>query len=78
MRIDWRTYGAGRDTGVRAYALLPDAVALQFSDGRVYLYDAVVPGRQHVERMAELALRGSGLTTYVNRWVRDRYAGRIA
>ena len=78
MRIDWQNYGTGRDTGVEAYALLPDAIALKFCYGRVYLYDATRPGRIHVERMQALAQRGSGLTTYVNRFVRDCYAGRVA
>ena len=78
MRIAWRTYGGTRDTGVRAFALLPEAIALRFSDGRVYLYDGAVPGRLHVERMQHLAQQGSGLTTYVNRFVRERYAGRVA
>ncbi len=78
MRIAWQNYGAGRETGVRAFALLPEAIALQFSDGRAYLYDAANPGRKEVAQMTELARRGSGLTTYVNRSVRERYAGRIA
>lgn len=78
MRIAWQTYGGRRDTGVRAFALFPQAIALKFSDGRVYLYDATAPGRLHVEHMRELAQRGSGLTTYVNQRVREHYAGRVA
>jgi hypothetical protein len=78
VRIAWQQYGAGRDTGVRAFALLPDAIALRFSDGRVYLYDAASPGRAEIERMRTLAQSGRGLTTYVNQFVRERYAGRVA
>ncbi|WP_419803896.1 hypothetical protein [Terriglobus sp.] len=78
VQVAWQKYGAGRDTGVRAYALLPEAIALKFSDGSVYLYDAVAPGRVHVRAMQRLAERGSGLTTYVNQFVRERYAGRVA
>lgn len=73
----WRSYGNGRDTGVSAYAVLPGAIALRFRDGRVYLYDADRPGRGHVACLLRLARRGTGLTTYVNRHVRNHYAGVI-
>ena len=77
MRIAWESYGKQRDTGVRAFALLPEAIALRFSDGRVYLYDGGTPGRVHVREMQRLARAGAGLTTYVNKFVRERYAKRI-
>ena len=70
-------YGAGRETGVRAFALLPDAIALQFSDGRVYLYTQDVPGERHVRAMRERAVAGRGLSTYVSQHVQQRYAGRL-
>lgn len=77
MRIAWQSYGGKRDTGVRAFAELPDAIALQFSDGRVYVYDGDTPGRLHVRAMQRLARAGKGLTTYVNRFVRERYAQKL-
>lgn len=78
MRITWHSYGRRRNTGVHAYALLPNAIALRFSDGRVYLYDAHTPGRSQVETMQRLAQTGRGLTTYVNRYVRERYAEQVS
>ena len=37
-------------SGVVAYALLPDAIAVQFNDGRICLYSHDCPGRRHVSR----------------------------
>jgi hypothetical protein len=69
-------YGSGRDTGVVAFEAGPDFIRLEFTDGRVYTYDATAPGADHVEEMKALALRGRGLTTYINQHVRGNYARR--
>lgn len=77
MRVEWQQYGDGRQTGVRAFALLPDAIALRFSDGRVYLYTRDQPGAAHVLAMRQCALAGRGLSTYVSQHVQNRYAGKL-
>ncbi|GAA3768039.1 hypothetical protein GCM10022270_31040 [Terriglobus aquaticus] len=77
MQIEWRSYGRGRETGVRAFALLPDAIALRFSDGSVYLYTHDRPGAAHVRAMRERAMAGRGLSTYVSQHVQQRYAGKL-
>lgn len=77
MQIEWQRYGRGRETGVRAFALLPDAIALQFSDGNVYLYTGEKPGAAHVRAMRERAVAGRGLSTYVSQHVQHRYAGKL-
>ena len=64
-------------SGVVAYALLPDAIALQFFDGMVYLYSHDCPGRRHVARMKALAREGRGLSTYVTRHVGKRFSARL-
>ena len=61
-------------SGVTAYELGDDYIALQFHDGRVYIYDSDHPGQKHVEQMKKLAVSGSGLTTYLNKYVRDNFA----
>jgi hypothetical protein len=65
-----------RDQGVVAYETGDDFIRLLFVDGSVYLYNAQQPGAKHVDEMKELAERGEGLTTYVNRFVRKAYAAR--
>jgi hypothetical protein len=70
-------YGrSDRDQGVVAYQAGDDFIRLLFVDGSVYLYNAEKPGAKHVSEMKELAVRGEGLTTYVNRMVRTAYALR--
>jgi hypothetical protein len=67
----------GGNSGVVAYALLPDAIAVQFADGRVYLYNHDCPGRRHVSRMRAIAREGQGLSTYISRHVGNRFAARL-
>ena len=71
-------YGQARtDSGVRAYALLPDAIVVEFANGAVYLYTAASAGPACIERMHRLARMGRGLSTLINRTVRHRYAARL-
>jgi len=65
------------DSGVVSYDLGADSITLQFKDGAVYLYNYEKPGREHVERMKQLAIAGSGLSTYVSRQVKDAYARKL-
>jgi hypothetical protein len=64
-------------SGVVAYAARRDAIAVEFVDGRIYLYNYAVPGRQHVERMKSLAAEGSGLSSYISRHIGKRFAARL-
>ena len=64
-------------SGVVAYAILPDAIAVQFLDGTVYLYNHDCPGRRHVGRMKTLAREGRGLSTYISRHVGNRFSARL-
>ena len=65
-------------SGVVAYAVMPDAVAVEFLDGRVYLYSHDCPGRRHVSRMKVIAREGRGLSTYISRHIGNRFAARLA
>jgi hypothetical protein len=69
--------GKSGNAGVEAYEIRADAIVLRFKDGATYLYDETRPGRRHVEAMKRLARVGRGLTTYVNRHVRENYAARL-
>ncbi|HEY6160434.1 MAG TPA: hypothetical protein VI112_04400 [Bacteroidia bacterium] len=60
-------------SGVRKYSISADHIDVQFSDGETYRYSHRAPGRTHVEKMKELAEAGSGLATYINKYVRDNY-----
>lgn len=62
---------------VVAYALAEDAIAVEFDQGGVYLYSHDCPGRLHVSRMKELACQGHGLSSYINRHIRNRFAAHF-
>ncbi|WP_035987695.1 hypothetical protein [Paraburkholderia caribensis] len=61
-------------SGVVAYEVSDDAVTVKFRDGDVYRYDYATTGRREVEEMKRLAVAGQGLSTYISRVVKDRYA----
>ncbi|MEJ7806966.1 MAG: hypothetical protein WKG03_13720 [Telluria sp.] len=61
------------DSGVLAYALGAEAIRVKFMDGKVYTYSYASCGRAHVEQMTLLAEAGRGLSTYISKYVRERY-----
>jgi hypothetical protein len=67
----------GGHSTVAAYAVMPDGIAVQFTDGRVYLYNHDCPGRRHVGRMKAIAREGRGLATYLHRHIGNRFAARL-
>ena len=61
------------DSGIAAYELHADSIAVHFSTGKVYVYSHAGAGQDHVEKMKILAGAGAGLNSYIMRNVRDRY-----
>ena len=65
---------AGGDSGVSAYEIGPDYIKVKFSGTlQTYTYSYRKAGSSHVERMKLLALNGSGLNSYINRYVKHLY-----
>ncbi|MBV6841273.1 hypothetical protein [Xanthomonas euvesicatoria] len=64
-------------SGVVAYALADDAIAVRFRSGEIYVYTADSAGAEAVATMQRLATAGRGLSTYISQTVRDGYAGKI-
>jgi hypothetical protein len=62
---------------VVAYEIGRDHLKVKFRDDSVYLYNYVCPGRQALEEMKALALRGQGLFTFINSHVSNNYAARV-
>lgn len=65
------------NSGVNAYKIGPQSIAVRFQDGETYLYTYGKPGRMAVEEMKKRALAGSGLSTYISRQVKKRYERKI-
>ncbi|MGD9651875.1 MAG: hypothetical protein AB7I96_02265 [Candidatus Dadabacteria bacterium] len=62
------------NSGVTAYETGPDYIKVRYREGGVYL---AVTGRYNVERMKTLAEEGMGLSTFISRYVRERYAEKL-
>jgi len=77
-QITLERYGNG-STGVTAVAVRDDFMIVRFKNSPrdTYVYDRDKPGSEHLERMKWIVLKGSGLTTYINRHVHD-YALRLS
>jgi hypothetical protein len=61
-------------SGVVAYEIHDDAIDIKFANGDVYRYDETTPGPVDLELMKRFARAGRGLTSYISKYVRDRYA----
>lgn len=65
------------NSGVLAYEVGPDYIKIKFRGGAVYLYNYSATGRDNVERMKKLAEEGKGLSTFINKYVRDDYVAKL-
>lgn len=66
----------GGDSGVAAYESGPDFIRVQFESGSVYLYTNDSAGLSTIAWMKMLAAGGDGLSAFIARHVRTRYARR--
>jgi hypothetical protein len=64
---------ASGNSGVSEYEIGYDWIKVRFTSGQFYKYSYNKAGRHHVEQMKILAQRGGGLTTYINKNVKDLY-----
>ena len=60
-------------SGVSAYEIGADYIRVRFSTGAVYRYSYRKAGSGHIEQMKDLARRGSGLNSYITRYVKLLY-----
>lgn len=65
------------NSGVRAYETGEQGIAIEFEGGDTYLYTYGSAGRLRVETMKRLAKAGKGLSTYISREVKDKYAEKV-
>lgn len=64
------------DSGVIAYEIGDDFIKVEFADGNSYLYTDASAGADNVETMKKLACEGKGLSAFISRQVRHRYAAK--
>jgi len=70
-------YQSKRSSGIRFFKTGDDYIMVEFTDGKKYLYNYEKPGKQHIEKMKAFALKGEGLSTYINKYVRNNYAVQL-
>lgn len=57
-------------SGVRSYEIGDGRIIIKFNTGVRYKYNSIKPGLAHVNRMIELARKGRGLNSYINKNVK--------
>ncbi len=57
-------------SGIKAYEIVPEGIAVQFLDGDIYLYTYASTGKEAVEKMKKLA-------TYISQNVQDKFEKRL-
>lgn len=62
------------NSGVVAYEIGTDQIAVKFVDGMVYTYTNTSAGAKAINQMKALAKRGSGLSTFISTTVKHKYA----
>ena len=68
---------ANGNAGIIAYESGSDFIKIKFRDGETYLYNYKNPGKLCVEKMKMLAEKGNGLTTFINKNVRENFAQKV-
>jgi len=53
-------------SGIRSFEIGPDFIVLQYASGKPYTYTYESVGKENVEEMKRLALKGSHLNAFVN------------
>lgn len=73
-----KTYkNLGGDSPIVGYEIGPESITVEFDDGSIYVYDYESSGRQSVEQMKDLASAGQYLNSFINRFVRKKYAAKL-
>ena len=74
-QLHLRLYKGFRNSGIKAFDAGRKYIMIEYKDGRIYLYNYKTPGEEHVRKMIGAAYKGEKLGTYINKYVRDKYAG---
>lgn len=72
--FEMKKYGnVAGNSGISKFEMGDEWIRVRFSKDIIYTYSYKIAGPDHVEKMKELAGKGSGLATYINRFVKDLY-----
>lgn len=60
-------------SAITDYKIEDDRILVQFKGGKIYSYSYAKAGKQHVDKMKELAESGEGLGSNIMKNVRTKY-----
>lgn len=66
-------YNIGGNSSIAGYEIEPTRIRVKFSNGSIYSWSYASAGRNNVETMKQLAQSGSGLNSFIMRYVRHAY-----
>lgn len=65
------------DSGVVAYETGKSFIKIKFEgESGIYTYDYKRPGKEQVEEMKRLAVKGQGLSTFISQEVRTNFSSK--
>lgn len=62
------------NSGVSRYEIGSNYIWVEFTTGIIYEYTYASAGSSHIENMKSLALSGSGLNSYIMKYVKKNYS----
>jgi hypothetical protein len=65
------------DSGVAGYEIGSNYILIQFTSGAIYEYTYASAGGSNIETMKTYALLGSGLCSFIKRYVNKAYSRKI-
>lgn len=65
------------NSGVSAYQIGSDSIAVAFGPDDIYLYTYASAGKKMIEKMKKLAIAGKGLSTYISQKVKDKFEKKL-
>ncbi|MEP6850535.1 MAG: hypothetical protein ABI999_16880 [Acidobacteriota bacterium] len=64
-------------SGVDSYEIREKSIVIKFRYAGRYLYNYDRPGEEYVEEMKRLAVSGLGLSTYISKNVKKKFAKKL-
>ncbi len=65
------------NSGIIMHEIHENYIDVKFSDGSIYRYSYIRPGKLIVDYMKSLAIQGCGLNSYINRSVGKNFYCKI-
>ncbi len=65
------------ESGITAFKMNQTSCVIYYDDGSAYEYDETSTGTKNLAAIKVLAIKGRGLHTFIERFVKDNYSLRL-